>query len=143
MNEDYITFKTAKLAKEKGFNIQTRYYYDFIGDIGSTSSTDQNWNKSKETIYSRPTQSALQKWLREKHKVFAESVVDQRGSANHRLETYFTCVIKYRRNLEFERRCGFGQMCYKTFPKYEEAIEEALYESLRQLDKLTYKNSTK
>ena len=65
MREQLIDFETAKLAKEKGFDWKTVYYYDFIGFLSSGNSA-QHWNGSKESIYSTPTQSLLQKWLRER-----------------------------------------------------------------------------
>jgi hypothetical protein len=45
--EETIKFETAKLAEEKG------YKFEYIGD----------------TLVSVPTQSALQKWLRETHNI--------------------------------------------------------------------------
>lgn len=64
MKEEIISFETAKLAKEKGFNGETIYYYDFMGDKCSGLIT--NWNNSSGPIYTAPTLSLLQKWLRER-----------------------------------------------------------------------------
>ena len=82
MEEELVSFKTAKLAKEKGFNIEIKYYYDFkkfgkrpLGFFGKLNANDlTQWdntlkqNKPAEYI-SAPTQSLLQKWLREVHKI--------------------------------------------------------------------------
>jgi len=64
--ENTITFETAKLAKLKGFNWCSYTYFDFKGD-SCYHITSENTNKSEETIYTRPTQSLLQKWLRENY----------------------------------------------------------------------------
>ena len=66
MEEQRISVETAKIAKEKGFDWETNYYYDTAGDLCSEI-RKVNWNQSKEKIYSNPNQSLLQKWLREKH----------------------------------------------------------------------------
>lgn len=56
MKDQLISFKTAKLAKERGFNWSSTYTYE------------KDYNKTIEIIlYKAPTQSLLQKWLREVH----------------------------------------------------------------------------
>lgn len=88
MVEQLITFKTAKLAKEKEFNIEClqafRVYRDNIRKVdsdatalediqieyepyfGGCSDTIKLFNQSKEHTLA-PSQSLLQKWLREEH----------------------------------------------------------------------------
>lgn len=82
MQEYLISFETAKLAKEKGFNIEVKTYFDFkkfgikpvefFGKLNANDLTkwddDLRQNTSANYI-SAPTQSLLQKWLREKHKI--------------------------------------------------------------------------
>lgn len=60
MEEPLVTFPVAKLAKEKGFDVVTKegFYYD--GESTQYSSKHPTIN------IARPTQSLLQKWLREK-----------------------------------------------------------------------------
>ena len=64
--EDYVSFETAKLLKEKGFDELT--YASFSSD-------------GKETYYgyramgddiSRPTLQMIMKWLREVHKLYCD-----------------------------------------------------------------------
>ena len=75
MDEQLISFETAKLAKEKGFKIPTPVMYK-----GNEKSYGHNneWGIDEQRLdgkfpytnqqwYSIPTQSFLQKWLREKH----------------------------------------------------------------------------
>lgn len=70
MRDELISFKTAKLAKEKGFNeISERYYHNTSsGDLESVFGYDF-WNKNKNA-FSAPTQSILQRWLRETFKLW-------------------------------------------------------------------------
>jgi len=81
MEDQLILFETAKLAKEKGFDWNTFFYHASFNDEYLSEDLKQgysgsgipasNWNsqqKMQETeLYSAPTQSLLQKWLREKH----------------------------------------------------------------------------
>lgn len=73
MNEQLISFETAKLTKEKGFNWEVVNYIK-LSTISNPLIEDeckpQNINSLQcNTIFSRPTQSLLQKWLRDKHKI--------------------------------------------------------------------------
>lgn len=69
--EALISFKTAKLAKEKGFNCPTNYFYykdenDLdIGD-GDIEFIEINHN-AYDNFYSVPTQSILAKWLKKEY----------------------------------------------------------------------------
>ena len=87
MKEQLISFETAKLAKEKGFNIEVKTYFDIkkFGDkpcefYGRLNANDYNsWDdKLKKNInagyISAPTQSLLQKWFREVHNCHVEVV---------------------------------------------------------------------
>ena len=82
MKEQLISFDTAKLAKEGGFNIPCFYYYednnlkepylengsstdvDFRVDLTDLLENMNNKHLSGDFV-SAPTQSLLQKWLRE------------------------------------------------------------------------------
>tara|TARA_R110000772_G_C13065980_1_gene415812 strand:- start:98 stop:505 length:408 start_codon:yes stop_codon:yes gene_type:complete len=72
MKEELITFETAKLAKEKGFDWDCESYYKpNTKELPSNLNGKRSWNHvvpAKE-YYSAPTQSLLQKWLRGEHKI--------------------------------------------------------------------------
>ena len=113
--EEIVSFKTAKLAKEKGFNLGASMYYENSltesideengksgpfgwekGEINLQSGFMINNNKLCDTtnkswyIASAPSQSSLQKWLREIHNidvwahpfVFRNSLPDESYSYN-------------------------------------------------------------
>jgi len=68
MKEELTSFETAKLAKEKGFNINVfKYFFDSCNSLIETSFIAGNHNNFGHI--SIPTQSLLQKWLREEHKI--------------------------------------------------------------------------
>ena len=68
MEEQLITFKTAKLAKEKDFEDWGAYtpYWFHIKTKESTLDGDMLLNEMQNYIQ-RPTQSLLQKWFRDVH----------------------------------------------------------------------------
>jgi hypothetical protein len=69
MEEEFITYETALLAKEKGFNLIVRAYYHTNGELEDDDGTG-DWNV--HDTQSAPTQSLLQKWLREEHNLNIE-----------------------------------------------------------------------
>ena len=71
MREQLISFETAYLAKKKRFDIEQEFYYDennkkyLLKDLYL-----DNIQRSKPlNYYNAPTQSLLQKWIREKHNI--------------------------------------------------------------------------
>jgi hypothetical protein len=61
--EAYVSFETAKLLKEKGFDWEVRSLYGKDGDMGF-SSWSNNYN-THDDLYSAPTQQMAMRWLRE------------------------------------------------------------------------------
>ncbi len=75
MKEQLIEFETAKLAKEKGFDWECQNFYRDNGNLhgkrGKSSGINPPFNQgiNRQTA---PTQSLLQKWLRDEHRIFIE-----------------------------------------------------------------------
>ena len=69
IKEDYVSFETAKLLKEKGFDEQTRFAYTESGKADFSSLT-RYWNQG--SLYACPSQSMAMKWLREVHNIQIE-----------------------------------------------------------------------
>lgn len=91
MKETLITFETAELAKEKGFDIPVRNYvalsdksksiYEGFDDDYWGDNRIVNWNNGMPLKpfgegLSIPTQSLLQKWLREVHRADITVITD-------------------------------------------------------------------
>ena len=68
IEEQFVSFDTAKLLKEAGFNEPCRYSYDNVGGF--------RWFKIGELIpkgwVSCPTQALAARWLRDVHGLFIE-----------------------------------------------------------------------
>ena len=69
ITEDYVSFETAKLLKEKGFSERTAPFYKgdgtFCSRVGNVYQPF-DWNHDKFVFYSAPTLQMAMKWLREK-----------------------------------------------------------------------------
>jgi hypothetical protein len=149
MQEQLISFETAKLAKEKGFNIEGQIVFDlkasnkivnfkdiaiqeFIDDCKTgyrdkglyylkdgINRTDDNTDEGYYLL--APTQSLLQKWLREAHniEILTKHFKDR---INKPTEGYVSMVW-----LQID-----GFLRFKTEIKntYEEALEIGLQEAL-------------
>jgi len=73
MNEQLISFETAKLAKENGFDgTGCTHCYDPHNPIESQTWSDNIGCSTEERLarlIDAPSQSLLQKWLREEHNI--------------------------------------------------------------------------
>lgn len=144
MKEQLISFETAKLAKDKNFSGNmgwNEYYYDEKHDNelihGSDKSypTDLNFNnmgeetleqkefsKWEKTLIKAPTQSLLQKWLREKHDIYISSYIDPFAG-----DFWYTIVL-FKKGKD---KATINEDSKTNFNDYEEALEKALYEALK------------
>lgn len=78
IREEIVTYEVAKLAKEKRFREKCiEHYYDDTKDL-YRSSNPQCYNFGGNTS-DAPTQSLLQRWLREKKNIHIEIVATASG----------------------------------------------------------------
>ena len=67
ITEDYVSFETAKLLNEKGFDTPVWTRYENDGDNKVIFGDKYNWNNSPMGQISAPTLQMAMKWLREVH----------------------------------------------------------------------------
>jgi hypothetical protein len=118
---------TAKLAKEKDFHEDTfdSYPIEYYGELNSNRDLD-DWNDCDD-YYAAPTQSLLQKWLREKYNIEVLPYPIQFLKNGNEIESlkltyHYKIIIKgitQHVNLNFESE------------SYEEALEIGLQHGLR------------
>ena len=76
IEEQYVSFETAKLAKEKGFDEEfenMHVWNNFKGEIlEDVSGYNMKNSHLCKNSYSAPTQSLLARWLREVHNMCVE-----------------------------------------------------------------------
>jgi len=75
ITEDYVSYETAKLLKERWFDVECRDYYSTDGHFYSED-FKSDWNHGGEAIviFSAPTLQMAMKWLREVHNIHIKAV---------------------------------------------------------------------
>ena len=141
MEEKLISFETAKLTKEKSFDEKVYREYDKSGYLRCTSkSADVVLGPYdellKSTEYPAPTQSLLQRWLREVHNCFIDILPHRDGDSKNKQwknkeDVFWTVEVDYYgKNFEIKltNNADFTQHFNKS---YEEALEIGLYQALK------------
>ena len=152
MEEKLVSYKVAKLAKEVGFNEECEYGYTRLKELmtidrsqesffGGASRNYRNselesYNKSYlecnddeyVCIYTAPTQSFLQKWLREVHNI--EISVRAIKWENDKLKTGLV-LDSYEYEMYPLNKPYYIYHKVSGFKTYEQALEQAILESLK------------
>lgn len=119
IHEKICTYEVAKLAKERGFRERCRgHYYDDTKDL-YCSSVPQCYNFGGNTS-DAPTQSLLQRWLREEKNIDIAIVPLYAGGYS-----YIVYNIHCRDNRVVSTNAGYAT--------YELALEDALKYALQNL----------
>lgn len=113
MHDEIVKYPTAKLAKEKGFDLIT--HNNFLEDkqTGEIKRVCVIHRDELYNIYPAPTQNKLQKWLREVHDVNITPPLYYRNAG-------YACIT-----IAFP-----DTIFYET---YEDALEDELYKKLTKL----------
>ena len=165
MEDTLISFETAKLAKEKDFNILQHSYYFEDGEFKENSlkgtngyygeeyefnlsEFNENWNDkwlTKKTgdrcfgcskqkgyleTFSAPTQSLLQRWLREVHNIYVESYHDLTSDGT-KIQFYTSWGFLQQKDKNGNQNVNGWYDEYNDWETYEEALEIGLQEALK------------
>lgn len=123
MKEKLIEFNTAKLLKEKGFDIRTDnvfLQYIFV-DITSRDNINYDSCKDLKGVYFQPSQSLAQKWIREVHEIHIEI----RNYIEYKYKIIYLTPTFNKRGTQILSVTGS-----KYYNNYEDCMEQALIESL-------------
>lgn len=119
--EDYVSFETAKLLKEKGFDEPTLWFY--VGDgtkfYAHKTAGDDWWR--------RPTLQIAMKWLREVHNIHIELNPICTGDSNEDLEWHYGWAVRTTIFIDRWKRHNAEHI------SYEEACEAAIKYCLENL----------
>lgn len=119
IEESYVSFDTAKLLKEAGFDVPTSTHYSNSGEVWQSSAPeDCNDDKSCEAC-SRPTQALAARWLREVYKIHVVVDVYNRD--------YYVCNVYKNKHLMIIRNI--------VTSSFEKALEEGLCEAVNLIKK--------
>ena len=140
MNEQIISYEIAIIASEKGFDINCCMYYA-KGNSEYAIFHDINLLQSDiivEEYYFAPTQSLLQKWLREVHKI---DVIITFEPIDDSTVAYVWNVLYLKENGGKKAYdwhhiiCSFSEEIMCWYDTYEEALEEGLQVALKLINK--------
>ena len=123
MKEAYVSFETAKLIKEKGFNWPTIEYYSSSGSIYRFA--DGIADICGILSYQRPTQQIACRWLREEKGIF----IDIRVYSGLPVQFGYDISVLYPDKTLVDKGGTFG------YSSYEEATENGLKYVLQNLSK--------
>ena len=138
ITEDYVSFETAKLLKEKGFDWETYGYWDLTTETHTQKigieTTSKNWNYKWNPFslpMSAPTLQMAMKWLRKKHKIYVEvRITNHSMSEMVNIPRYYWVCINAEKVRWMDESTAHGSMSFKT---YEEACEDAIKYCLENL----------
>lgn len=136
MKEAYVSFETAKLLKEKGFDWKCSAWYAKY-DTGVELHTDierRDYNSDTVSLYdgliSAPTLQMACRWLREEHKIHISIIPCEVGAG---VMDYTSCLYKIKDENWFESMGIQGRATYVDVPDYEMCVEAALKYVLTEL----------
>lgn len=152
MEEKLISFETAMVAKEKGFDCKVKNFYNderelcesdnrFLDNYNDNSVANRRLRFDEDdeenyVVYSAPTQSLLQKWLREKYDIHI-------GVTAFTNEARGVGTLKYQKHIstkdnnyggDLENSCDrlkTNNPFLYLYDSYEEALEIGLNEGLK------------
>jgi hypothetical protein len=128
MKDQIVTKETAGLAHKKGFDIPCSRIFDLDSDNSynrgwSTPCTNSKYDFEGHLQVSAPTQSLLQKWLREKHNILVSVYSNASGYCWEHMKSKGGTHIQ---DSDFSGPNDSG--CWDS---YEEALEQGLIESFK------------
>ena len=134
IEESYVSFNTAKLLKEAGFNVpcmgvyvtDRTGYYEFREYDNKQTKDDLCWNTEDgfQYEYLAPTQALADKWLREMYNVAIYSLYDDD------MEQWFYVIDAFAKNPVIN-----GFQSGSEYDDYESAFEDGLREAIKLIKK--------
>ena len=131
IEEQFVSFDTAKLLKEAGFDVPCTSQYTEGKSIWNVGYPD-NFNQD-EFGYSRPTQALAERWLREAHgihvssNIFMDSANDADGNTVDEWNFWSYDL--------FDNSGRIIEESDDRYDSYEEALEAGLKRSLELIKK--------
>lgn len=140
MEEKIIEFETAKLAKEKGFNEMCFKQYNKDSSLNRISrEIDVVIGSYEQLLYARKgyypasTQSLLQRWIREKHRIHIEIKPIPFGENGFKwIHELGLMEISSLDNVSSKNTYSIlASKEHVYFDDYEEALDDGLFEALK------------
>lgn len=130
IHDEICTYEVAKLAKDKGFPLQKVIKQDGRAFFYELPQSHPDWANCD--AWYLPTQSLLQRWLREEKGIVIDVVLDwQYNIEAEEIRYQYRIGCKHRMTIEDIQTRGIVRDRY--FDTYELALEDALKYALENL----------
>lgn len=141
IEEAYVSFETAKLLKEKGFNEKCRVWSWESPSTPGKINTSSSWESTpfvesyrnsqlKSEVYAIPTHQMVGRWLRENYDLLI--IVD--GNLCEHSSNHIDWIASYK---YYRKKDDLNFYCCRFVPgiwgSYESAYEEAIKYCLKNL----------
>lgn len=123
ITEDYVSFETAKLLKDKGFDKNCFTVYNNDGKF-----YDTRYGIAPSIEISAPTIQMAMKWLRNEKHYYVQVMLDSWACGSH--SGYYVVIQKTDSDFEMMLQDAVDEVFYQT---YEEACEAAIKYCLENL----------
>lgn len=128
IEESYVSFDTARMLKEAGFDVPCKSYYELEDgeEVRKDSIGLSDYNAYEDAVCSRPTQALAARWLRDVHDTFVK--MERVGSFDGKeFRFYWSYSI-----------ISVSTACLKSisggrYGSYEEALEEGIVQVLERI----------
>ena len=131
ITEDYVSFETAKLLKEKGFDENCAALYDLKTGKMANRGVGYVFNNSQwDNFITAPTLQMIMKWLREVHGLHIEVTPNPFDFKHQDVQDGWGCQVTHLSDLAYDSNYEFFQRKYST---YDEACEAAIKYCLENL----------
>lgn len=128
IEESYVSFDTARMLKEAGFDVPCRSYYEL--EDGEAVRKDcirpYDHNGFGDTICSRPTLALAARWLREVHDTFVK--MERVGCFDGKEFRFYWSYSLIRVSTACLKSISGGR-----YDSYEEALEVGIAKCLEQI----------
>ena len=137
IEEQFVSFDTAKMLKEAGFDVPCECYYSWFNGKPIKGYCDgkvnHNRDKSEDADISRPTLALAARWLREVHgihvapNIFMDSANDVDGNTVDEWNFWSYDL--------FDNSGRIIEESDNRYDNYEEALEAGLLEAIKLIKK--------
>lgn len=133
IEESYVSFDTAKLLKEAGFDVPVYKHYTKTGAIWTSAMPEKHNDKMDYMCFPCPTQALAARWLREAHgihvssNIFMDSANDADGNTVDEWNFWSYDL--------FDNSGRIIEESDDRYDSYEEAIEASLQEAIKLIKK--------
>ena len=131
IEESYVSFDTAKMLKEAGFDVPCRDFFTIEGDgnvVITEARSCRDHNSFEDCFISRPTQALAARWLREKHRIVVDVTFIPPSVDGNEWQYFIGEMDDIVWKGDFESSA-------RKYSTYEEALEAGLKEAIKLIKK--------